>query len=61
MMPMSGLLTVTDVEILRQGRFFEYTVEVGGTALKWGANMGRVIFNICVYIIDVFQLFTDII
>jgi hypothetical protein len=61
MMPMSPLFSVTDAEILRQGRFFENTVEVGGTELKWGANVGQEIFKICVYIIDVYQLLTMII
>ena len=61
MMPMSALLSVTIVEILRQGRFFEYTVKVGGTELKWGGNMGQEIFNVCDYLIIIFQLIMMII
>ena len=29
------------------GQIFENTVEVGGAELKWGANVGQEIFDIC--------------
>ncbi len=31
--------------ILRQGRIFENTLEVGGAELKWGTKVAREIFD----------------
>ena len=47
MVPVCALLSMM-ILILGQGRIYENTVEVGGTELKWGANVGRKIFGLCI-------------